>query len=198
MGLFTTARPASLSGARFIRCAITRRLGPLIYLTGHRVSHVVAMASGRRRHTGRELATAYSVLCYTDQGAVFHTFQSGVCPRLGFHWRLTGERGTIESTPFPLEEQRFLLYRAGEGVGVKGRQVRLDLPPPEAYRRYQRPGRNVAERVMLHEFANAIAGRPTTSIAIYAALSMSLPGVLGDLSIQQDFKPIDMPKFALS
>jgi predicted dehydrogenase len=175
----------------------THSLGPLIYLTGHRVTQVVGMMSNMRRQTGRELAIASSILCYTDQGAVFHSFQSGLCPRLGFHWRLTGEGGTIESSPFQLEEKKFLLYRAGARVGTKGQQLRLDLPPSEPYLRYQGTGRNAAEKVMLDEFANAIRRRPTTAIDIYSALSMSLPGVLGDLSVQREFQPIEMPEFAL-
>jgi predicted dehydrogenase len=192
-----------VTGERFWRFShmmsnyTTHSLGPLIYLTGHRVTHVVSMTSHRRRQTGFESSIASSVLCYTDEGAVFHSFQSGLCPRLGFHWRLTGERGTIESTPFPIEEKRFLLYRAGARSGVKGQLLMTDLEPTETYSRYSKPTLYAAERVMLHEFALALKGEPNSSVDIYSAMSMSLPGVLGDLSVQRDFRTMEMPAFAL-
>jgi predicted dehydrogenase len=177
----------------------THSLGPLIHITGERPVRVVGFETPNTtaRTTGYRGGSSAMVLCQMSGGATVKSLH-GVClPRepSAIWYAVYGDKGMIESDRWGAMTQRVNLYIEGPRRGAP-RLISYEPPFPfETELSRRTGGHGGSDFFTMHFFLEKILGRPggANAVDVYAALDMTIPGILAYKSILDGNRPYGVP-----
>ena len=164
----------------------THSLGPLLQWFGDRVTAVSCVGTGRHTDPEHEIDDTVLLLCRTSRGALLRVRFDLLSnrPHLMDYYSLQGTSGGYEAPRSPDQEPR---------VHVLGRSPDNRWEPLDTYAdeflpaRYQQApsgaGHWGADAWPILEFVDAVRSDSDVPIDVYAALDMSLPGIVSERSI---------------
>jgi predicted dehydrogenase len=183
----------------------THSLGPLLYITGDRVTVVSALSvRGGRFDPAVTKPTMHSMHCTTQGGALLRIRVDHVSPRPGRHafYAIQGGHGCYEShhgfgdtsKVWLDDEHEPSLFDAPARWHPLSEQVTRYIPerlaaPPQA----GSGGHGTSEYWMLRDFLAAVRGEIPTPIDVYRALDYSLPGICAAESAALGGSPVMVP-----
>jgi predicted dehydrogenase len=175
----------------------THSLGPLLQWFGDRVTAVSCVGTGR--HTAPEFVLDDTVLllCRTSRGGLLRIRYDTLSnrPHLMDYYSVQGTKGGYEAGRAEGEHPRVHL----QGRSPEGRWEPLDSYADEFLPdRYRQPppgaaGHWGADAWPIVEFVKAVLGETDVPIDIYAALEMSLPGVVSERSYAENGAWLHVP-----
>ena len=166
----------------------THSLGPLLQWFGDRVTAVSCVGTGRHTDPEHEIDDTVLLLCRTARGALLRVRFDLLSnrPHLMDYYSLQGTSGGYEAARAPDQTPR---------VHVRGRSPAERWEPLDAYveeflpERYRQvpagAGHWGADAWPILEFVEAVCAETEVPLDIYAALDMSLPGVVSERSITE-------------
>lgn len=181
----------------------THSLGPILqWMEGDRVTKVSCAGSGQRHKDPRgdayENEASCVMMCKTQRDALIKIRVDMLSdrPHSMTTLRLQGEDGCYESgggicnpsvwlKSFPKETKWKALTELGD-----------EFIPEEwltDFKNASEAGHGGGDYFELVAFRDAIQGRRPNPVDIHAAMDMTLPGLVSQLSIQQDFAWLDVP-----
>lgn len=183
----------------------THSLGPLLYITGDRVTMVSALAvPGGKFDPAVTRPTMHSLHCATAGGALFRIRVDHTSPRPGRHafYAIQGTHGCYESHHGFGDTSKVWLddehapsrYSAPAHWHALSEQSPGVIPerlaaPPEA----RSGGHQTSEYWMLKDFLAAVRGEMPAPIDIYRALDYTLPGICAVESAEWCGSPVVVP-----
>jgi len=184
---------------------VTHALGPLLYVSGDRVTAVSALAPGRRVNFEGEEPVFTLMQCRTESTAVFQLVYGLGIDRHDICYSFTGETGTIESFSLavsPMESNPPLLgdnpYRLTrmnvpeEPDLYYGRMI--DIDPGHPFNDYRGGSHWESDLCMIATFAECIRDGKPAPIDVHLGLDMTLPGIYALESIRNDGAFVNVPK----
>jgi predicted dehydrogenase len=182
---------------------ITHGLGPLLYITGDRVTQVTALSvPGGKFDAQVTFPTMYLVQMATAQGRLLRARVDHVSPRpheATTFFGLQGTQGSYESRRgfgdqakvWLSDEHEPSLFRPPARWHALAEQApryladRLAAPPAA-----QAGGHGASEYWMLRDFLAAVRGEKPSPIDVYTGLDYTLPGIYAVASADQGGKPV--------
>jgi predicted dehydrogenase len=175
----------------------THSLGPLLQWFGDRVAAVSCVGTGRHTAPEFELDDTVLLLCRTSRGALLRIRYDTLSnrPHLMDYYAVQGTEGGYEAARLP---------GGAPHVHVQGRSPAGQWEPLDGYAeeflpaRYRQPppgaaGHWGADAWPIVEFVEAIQGETELPVDIYAALEMSLPGVVSERSYAENGAWLHVP-----
>lgn len=181
----------------------THSLGPILHVTGTRVTRVVAMETPNRigRRYGRLHGDSALLLCQTSDGGTITSLQShgGLRREPSSTWMsVYGTRGSMETDRW--DNTGLWTYLMGaDGAAGTAERSRPQLDESAALAGYEslaeqfRRAHGGGDLITNHLFLQAVLGRAEVPIDAYRATDMSLPGLLAFRSIMDGSAPMDVP-----
>lgn len=166
----------------------THSLGPVLQWLDDRLVAVSCVGTGR--HTDPEHAIQDTVLLLgrTSRGALvkirFDLLSNR--PHLMNYYSLQGTVGAYEAARAPGETSRVYLHgRSAEGEWEPLERYAAEFLPPRYRDVVAGAGHGGSDTWPIREFVEAIAVGRRTPIDVYAALDMTLPGLISEQSVAQ-------------
>ena len=184
----------------------THQLGPVLSWTGQRIVSIACMGSGHHYRDPRgdlyEQQDSLLAICHTDTGGLIKVRQDIIStrPHITTAYSLQGTGGCYESARTRDEDDR--VWIAGRAPDAVTWQPLADFrdeflpeemkdPPAEV----AGAGHGGSDYWVGLEFARAIAeGRPP-ALDVYAALDMTVPGIVSQQAIALGGAPVRVPDF---
>lgn len=176
----------------------THSLGPIITITGTRVTRVVGFETPlvpNMAAVGYRAGTSGLIVAQMDNGATVKSLHGNLKREPGSIWySIYGTKGMMESDRWHESVNRVHLYREGHDQSDTAVSYRPKAAVETRLSR-QTSGHGGGDFYTMHFFLEKILGRPAgaNSIDVYQALDMSMPGILAYRSICQGNSPQTVP-----
>lgn len=181
----------------------THSVGPLLHVTGTRVTRVVAMETPNRvgYRYGRLHGDSAVLICQTSNNGTIKSLQShgGLRREPPSTWlALYGTQGSMETDRWKRGTVWTYLTRP-QGADAVATQLTPKLVNVHDLSGYERLAEQFStahggsDLITTHEFLQAVLGRCPVQIDAFRATDMSLPGLLGFRSIFEGNVPYDVP-----
>jgi predicted dehydrogenase len=176
----------------------THSLGPIITITGTRVTRVVGFETPlvpNMASVGYRGGTSGMIVAQMDNGATIKSLHGHLKREPGSIWySIYGTKGMMESDRWHEGVNRIHLYR--EGHSQYDTEISY-CPKPTVDTKLSRQtrGHGGGDFYTMHYFLEKILGRPAGDLCIdvFQALDMSMPGILAYRSICQGNMPQTVP-----
>ncbi|MDD2457876.1 MAG: Gfo/Idh/MocA family oxidoreductase [Eubacteriales bacterium] len=178
----------------------THSLGPVIAITGAKVSRIVGFETPNVPNMARQGyrgGTSGLIVAQMDNGATVKSLHGYLKREPSSVWySLYGTTGMMETDRWNEGVDRLYLYQEGSSNSDTAISYRpkaaVDLPQAN-----QDWGHGGSDFYTMHYFLEKILGRPAgeACIDVYQALDMALPGILAYRSICSGNVPVDVPDF---
>jgi predicted dehydrogenase len=169
----------------------THSLGPLLYITGERVTSVSALCvPGGKFNPINQYPTMYTMQMVTDAGTVLKVRVDSVSPRPHqmHYYSVQGTRGSFESwrghgdtSKVWLEDEHEPSRVSGDGAQWHPASEQAEKYIPERLsvgKEASLGGHGTSEYWLLKDFLAAVRGEIAPPIDIYRALDYTIPGIL--------------------
>lgn len=176
----------------------THSLGPIISITGTRVTRVVGFETPpvpNMTAVGYQGGTSGLIVAQMDNGATVKSLHGNLKREPGSIWySIYGTRGMMESDRWHEGVSRVYLYREGHPQSDTELSYR-PKPVVDSQLARQTGSHGGGDFYTMHYFLEKILGRPAGEavIDVYQALDISLPGILAYRSICEGNTPQTVP-----
>lgn len=181
----------------------THSIGPLLHITGQRVTRVVAMETPNRvgHRYGRLHGDSAVLICQTSGNGTLKSLQShgGLKREPPSTWlAVYGTQGSMETNRWDRSKvTTFIEDVDGSSRPAAEHKPQLgggyDLTGYEELAAHFSGAHGGSDFMTTHTFLQAVLGRSQVPIDAYRASDMSIPGLLGFRSIMTGNTPVDVP-----
>ncbi|MBI3946466.1 MAG: Gfo/Idh/MocA family oxidoreductase [Armatimonadetes bacterium] len=175
----------------------THSLGPLLKVTGERITSVCCIGSGNKLVTDVKNPDFMVAICQTANGGAIKLLRAhAVAREPGYHYyTIYGTKGCVESSRPPQAGEHSLAFL--ESIPRLPNMITLPFGHSERVPAEARAlgGHGSIEYLMVSDFMRAIRSDAPSPIDIHAAVEMTLPGLCAHESYLKGGQPVPVPNW---